>query len=277
MGSRIDDRRPFLAALTALIALAWLALWLWERSPSGRFLRHDPPTVVLVAIPSHSADGTIHAPIDHEHHGSTRHAGAVLPVAVAGWALMTAAMMLPTSLPLLALFHALTRRRPDRPLLVALVIAGYLGVWILFGVVAHAGDLRLHTLVEYGWLSDRAWLIGAAIVLLAGVYQFAPLKHRCLDRCRSPLSFIMDHWRGRRERLQALWLGIHHGLFCVGCCWSLMLLMFVVGVGSLGWMLLLGAVMAAEKNLPWGRRLSAPLGLIFLTWAVVMAVRGALA
>ena len=75
---------------------------------------------------------------------------------------------------------------------------------------------------------------------MAGVYQFTPLKYHCLDKCRAPLGFIMGHWRGRRERLQALRLGLHHGLFCVGCCWSLMLLMFAVGVGSLGWMLALG-------------------------------------
>jgi predicted metal-binding membrane protein len=116
---------------------------------------------------------------------------------------------------------------------------------------------------------------GALALIAAGVYQFTPLKYYCLDKCRSPLNFIMGHWNGRDAARQALALGVHHGLFCVGCCWSLMLLMFAVGAGSLGWMLVLGVVMAAEKNLPWGRRLSAPLGVTLLIWGIVMLLLGA--
>ena len=86
------------------------------------------------------------------------------------------------------------------------------------------------------------------------------------------MAFIVERWRGGSESAQSLRLGIDHGIFCVGCCWSLMLLMFVVGTGSLGWMLLLGLVMAAEKNLPWGRRLSAPLGASLLTVAAVIVL-----
>ena len=142
----------------------------------------------------------------------------------------------------------------------------------MFGLAVHVGDLRLHEAAHHSpWLAEHAWLIGAGTLLVAGAYQFTPLKYRCLDRCRSPLTFVMEHWRGRRERLEALRLGLRHGLFCLGCCWSLMLLMFAVGVGNLGWMLLLGAVMAAEKNLPWGRRLSAPLGAVLLSWGVAVA------
>ncbi|HEY7030784.1 MAG TPA: DUF2182 domain-containing protein [Thermomicrobiales bacterium] len=274
-----DDRRPFLATLLALIVLAWLVLWWWERSPSGTFLRHaEHPAAAIARVPSHDASDPVHTLGGHVHDGATGHPSAALPVVVLGWTLMTTAMMLPTTLPLLALFHGMTRRRPDRLLLVALVIAGYLSVWATFGVVAHAGDHRLRALVgQTGWLAHREWLIGAALPIVAGLYQFTPLKDHCLDRCRSPLGFVMGHWRGRRERWQALHLGLHHGLFCVGCCWSLMLLMFVVGVGSLGWMLLLGAVMAAEKNLPWGRRLSAPLGAALLAWGSVLLTRGVLA
>jgi predicted metal-binding membrane protein len=187
-------------------------------------------------------------------------------------------MMLATSLPLLALFHALTRRRRDWPLLAALVIAGFLAVWTTFGLVVHAADLRLHAAIAANQvLAPWTWLIGSATFLVAGVYQFTSLKFACLDRCRAPLGFILAHWRGQRERLAALRIGLHHGFFCVGCCWSLMLLMFAVGVGSLGWMLGLGAVMAAEKNLPWGRRLTAPLGLLFLTAGTALVLRHVIA
>jgi predicted metal-binding membrane protein len=196
-----------------------------------------------------------------------------LLVFVGGWMVMAIAMMLPTSLPFLVLFGRLVRGRPDSPGLIALLVAGYLGIWTIFGLVIHVVDLSFHEAVGHGaWLTGNAWILGAAPLLLAGAYQFSRLKYICLERCRSPLSFITEHWHGRHARIEALQLGIHHGLFCLGCCWSLMLLMFAVGVGSLGWMLALAAVMAVEKNMPWGRRLSAPLGVGLLAWGFVLIV-----
>jgi predicted metal-binding membrane protein len=152
---------------------------------------------------------------------------------------------------------------------------GYLGVWTLFGIFVHLADLALHAVVDQSqWLTANAWVLGSATFLLAGAYQFTPLKHWCLDKCRSPFSFIIGQWRGRQEQRQSFALGIHHGLFCLGCCWSLMLLMFVVGIGNIAWMLLLSAVMAAEKNLLWGRRLSAPLGTGLLGIGLAVALFG---
>jgi predicted metal-binding membrane protein len=190
---------------------------------------------------------------------------------------MTAAMMLPTTLPLLEIVARMGAARRDGRLLLGLVIAGYLGVWSLFGVVAHLADLGLHALVPQSpWLTFNGWALGAAILALAGLFQFSDLKRRCLEACRTPMTFVIQHWRGHNQRRQALLLGAHHGLYCVGCCWALMLLMFVVGTGSVGWMLALGAVMAAEKNLPWGRKLSAPLGVGLLVWsAAIVIVQGA--
>jgi predicted metal-binding membrane protein len=80
----------------------------------------------------------------------------------------------------------------------------------------------------------------------------------------------MGHWRGRQEKAQAFRLGAHHGLFCLGCCWSLMLLMFAVGAGNLGWMLALAAVMGVEKNVAWGKKISAPLGILLLGWGLIL-------
>jgi predicted metal-binding membrane protein len=120
------------------------------------------------------------------------------------------------------------------------------------------------TVHQIEWFEANPWAISAIIFVTAGIYQFTPLKYVCLDRCRSPLSFVTEHWQGRQEQMQSFQLGIHHGLFCLGCCWSLMLLMFAVGAGNIGWMLALGAVMAVEKNMPWGRRISKPLGVALL-------------
>ena len=234
--------RVFALSLGGLIVLAWIALFVWGLSPYGSFLSHEG-----------LGDGAITD-------------GYVVLLFVAGWVLMTVAMMLPTSWPLLMLFNTMTRRRPDHRRLVALVIGGYLGVWTTFGFVAHSGDRLLHEFVESNaWLSTHEWLIPAGILLLAGVYQFMPLKYKCLEKCRSPFAFIAESWHGADAGKESWWLGVRHGLFCLGCCWSLMLLMFAVGVGNLMWMLLLAAIMAMEKNASWGRKLSAPVGIWLIT------------
>jgi len=250
---RIDNRPYFVPLLGVLILLAWLALFAWGESPYGRFLRHDQLAEIDIGLNAGSL--------------------GLMAVFVSGWTVMTIAMMLPTSLPLFTLFRRLVRRRKDRGLLVALLIAGYLAAWAAFGLAAHVGDAFLHLGVErWHWLDDNSRYIAGGTVLIAGVYQFTPLKYKCLDQCRSPMSFIASRWQGGRERRRAFKLGIDHGIFCVGCCWSLMLLMFVVGMGNIAWMLGLGAVMAIEKNMPWGRRISVPLGFALVAAGVAVLV-----
>jgi predicted metal-binding membrane protein len=250
MYAHIHDRRLFTALFIGLVVLAWLALWGWGQSPFGNSLHH------------HTLGGVARDP-------------TLLLVAIAGWLVMIVAMMLPTSLPLIGLFVAMTRRRPDRWRLLGLLVGGYLAIWALFGLAAHLGDAALHVAITRSlWLTDRAWALGALTLLVAGVYQFTPLKYHCLDQCRSPMGFIAARWRGRAEGRQAVRLGLAHGLYCLGCCWSLMLLMFAVGAGNLGWMLLLGALMAAEKNLPWGRKFSPALGLALVALGMLVLLGG---
>lgn len=234
--------------LAGLIGLAWFALVVWGRSPYGRFLDHKNLDVARVE------------------------GGPVLLLFVLGWVVMIIAMMLPTSLPLVVLFRGIVRQRADRSLLISLLLLGYLSVWTIFGLTVHAGDAALHALVaSQAWIADRATQIGAATLLLAGAYQFTPLKYHCLERCRSPLAFIVGRWRGRQPAGDAFRLGVAHGLFCVGCCWSLMLVMFAVGAGNFAWMLVLGGIMAVEKNVPWGRQMSAPVGVVLLASGLVAA------
>jgi predicted metal-binding membrane protein len=242
-----------------LTAAAWLALLLWRQSPYGRYLDHGSWTEiglgagVCAALPA---------------------AVWAVPVVlyIGGWLLMIAAMMLPTVLPLLRRFERLVASRPNRGRLLALLIAGYLLAWLGFGVAAHLLDAGLReAALRSDWLLFNGWAVGSAILAGAGLFQFTRLKYHCLTRCRTPLSFIARHWRGRTPLRNALLLGLDHGVFCVGCCWAIMLLMFVVGTASLGWMLLLGAVMALEKNTPWGGRLSQPLGGILLAAAGLLA------
>jgi len=251
----IDQRTLFRALMAGLVASAWLTLWAWSGSPYARYLDHGRWTDVGIA-------GEICRAIP---------GGEVLLPALlyaAGWLVMIAAMMLPTTLPLLEIFRRVVAGRPDASRLVALVISGYVCAWLGFGLVAHAADWLLHAAVtKIPWLTANGWAVGAAVLAAAGLFQWSALKYRCLDKCRTPFGFVVERWRGGSPAREAWRLGIGHGVFCVGCCWALMLLMFVVGTASVGWMLALSAVMAAEKNLPGGHRISAPLGLALMAWA----------
>ena len=257
----LDRRDAWLPVIGGLITMAWLALAIWDQSPYGRYLDHGEwlQSGIVAHICRALPAGSV-----------------ILPALlyVTGWVLMTVAMMLPTTMPLLAIFAHITAGRPDRGLLLLLVIVGYLSIWIVFGLAAHAADMGLHAIVaRNAFLSFNGWIIGVIALMIAGMFQFSRFKYRCLDKCRTPFSFINEHWRGLAERRQSFLLGVHHGLFCVGCCWAIMLLMFLVGMGSVGWMLGIGAVMAIEKNVTWGRRLSAPLGVVLpLVSAVILVM-----
>lgn len=236
-----------LVVLSTLVLLAWWVLWMWSRSPHGHVLMHGS------AYPGMAADNLLQFGL----------------IFIGGWTLMTVAMMLPASFPLLVLCRRMLRGRRRAAWLLAVVIFGYLSVWVSVGVGLQVLNwLLLSTAERIAWHPAAPRVAAAAILGIAGSYQFSRLKYACLEKCRSPLSFLASHWQGNTDWLQALRLGATHGLFCVGCCWSLMLLMFVVGAGSLGAMLLLGVLMALEKNFLWGRRLSAPLGFLLLMGAV---------
>jgi predicted metal-binding membrane protein len=255
----MGTRRLFVPVFVMLSGTAWLALWLWEQSPYGRYLDHGRWTDIGIA-------GAICRAVPAGN--------LALPALIyaGGWMLMIAAMMLPTSLPLFRRFHRLTHARPDRAWLIALLTAGYLLAWAGFGVVAHLLDAAVHVAAQqWSWLLANGWVFGAAVLAVAGLFQFSRLKYRCLDKCRTPVGFIVRHWRGPGPWRSAFGLGFYHGLFCVGCCWGVMLLMFVVGTANVGWMLALGAVMAIEKNARWGNRLSRPLGGALVALAGLVA------
>lgn len=236
------DRAILAGSLLALSALAWVSLWAWSASPYGRYLHHE---------------------------------GGIAPVPVEavlfslGWVLMIVAMMLPSSVPLVLTFGAIVSRRPAPRRLVGLLLAGYLVVWAGFGLGAWVLDRAIHAAVDaLPWLAAHPQLIIGTTLAAAGLWQFSPLRARCLDECRSPLGFVLNRWRGVSPSPESFRMGVAHGAFCVGCCWSLMLVMFGVGLGSVAAMLALGALTAVERNLPWGRRLTRPVGVALILAAV---------
>ena len=194
-----------------------------------------------------------------------------LVVFLAGFQVMTVGMMLPSSMPMLSMMVQASRRQ-GRPRATQLAfLAGYAAVWTGFAAAAFLGDTVIHQVVHrWLWLYLHSWVIGAATLALAGGFQFSPLKERCLKQCRSPFSFFVHYYR---KGVGAAWrLGLRHGVFCLGSCWALMLVMFGLGVGSLVSMALLTGVMVVEKTFPGGQRLSPVIGGALLGLAVLWLV-----
>jgi predicted metal-binding membrane protein len=184
------------------------------------------------------------------------------------WVTMTAAMMLPSTLPMVSTFARVSSDRPgSRALSPAWVfVTGYLVAWTAYGLVAYAVYrlLRGAAPASAAWDARGPWLAGAALVG-AGLYQLTPLKTACLRRCRSPLHFVLR--RRYDGRVGALRLGFEHGSFCIGCCAGLMLALFALGVMSLVWMAVVGTLIFLEKVSPVGERVAFAL-------AVALAVLG---
>jgi predicted metal-binding membrane protein len=190
------------------------------------------------------------------------------------WVTMMAAMMLPSVAPMVLSFARVSRHRArlGRAAYVPtwIFVAGYLLAWTGYGLVAY-GVFRAVTELDTGflaWDEDGPWVAGGAIAA-AGLYQLTPLKEVCLRHCRTPLHFLLHGWK--EGRLGALRMGVVHGVYCVGCCWGLMIVLFALGVMSLVWMAGVAAVIFAEKVSRFGFRLSRVFALAFVILGVWIA------
>lgn len=241
-----------LACLAAAVALAWL--WLSRQAGAD----HGMP------MPATGASGD-----------AVWSASYLAPTFLM-WALMMVAMMLPSAIPMILLHARVARPRGRRggwaeTILFALT---YVAVWTFFSAAA---ALAQASLVAAGLLSALALSVGdtavaAALLAAAALYQFSSAKRVCLDQCRSPLFFILRLWRpGLRGSLR---LGLRHGLYCLGCCWMLMLLLFVGGVMNLAWVAMLAAIVLAEKYAPPAWRMNRVIGAALLAGAVGLAASG---
>ncbi len=185
------------------------------------------------------------------------------------WWIMMIAMMLPSAAPMILLHAALHRRGAAWTGLVrgswstAAFTLGYLLAWAAFSAVAVLLQWLLEraALLSPTMMRSTSGLLAAALLLLAGLYQLTPIKQACLRHCRGPVYFLTRHWRPGPQG--ALQMGIRHGLFCLGCCWGLMALLFFGGIMNLYLILALALAVLLEKLLPWGQRLSRITGALF--------------
>jgi predicted metal-binding membrane protein len=196
------------------------------------------------------------------------------------WGVMMVAMMFPSVAPMVVLFSTLARRKHEqneqagssRPSSsVWVFVAGYSLLWTLTGGIAYAGDLAMQSLPHtFPNLRTYGTLIGGATLIIAGLYQLTPLKYLCLTQCRSPFGFLVQHWQeGARGAFR---MGFQHGTYCLGCCWSLMAVMFVMGTMNLVWMGILSLVIFVEKIVPHGIRLGKTVGVGLIGLGLLMAV-----
>ena len=245
------QRAVILAALAALAALAWLYLFLAAADMTAAMAGMDRTMVI-------------------PPRGSTE-----LLLLFAMWWVMMVGMMLPSVAPVILTFATVNRNRAARgePYVPsALFTAGYLLAWVGFSLAATLAQEALEraNLISPMDMTTNSRLLGGLLFLAAGLYQFAPVKLACLRFCRSPLDFVVNHWRDGPGG--AVRMGLTHGLYCLGCCWVLMLLLFVGGVMNLLWVAFLGVVVLVEKLSagPWMGRIGGALMMIYGAWLLAM-------
>lgn len=232
------------------LSLVTLLSWAYMLKLAGGMAHHGHETMALMTLP---------APPGWDWH--------TLGLTVSMWCVMMIAMMLPSTAPMVSTFTRVYEQRRQLPggivVPTSIFVAGYLAMWSVFGVVAAVLQLALHEAALVASPMDKLGPQASAVLLIAaGALQFSAFKVACLEKCRTPLSFLLAEWR--EGRVGAFVMGIRHGAFCVGCCWALMLLMFVGGTMNLLWMAGLTVLVLLEKVLRNGYGFSRIAGVVMI-------------
>ena len=243
------DRIVVLCALTVIVALSWAYIL----SLASDMQNMDP--AMEMAMPQVQTWGAVD-----------------FALMFVMWAVMMVAMMTPSAAPMILMFAGVNRRRQEQqaPYVPASVfLVGYLVVWAAFSVVATAAQWGLHALSLLSpMMVSTSPVLGGILLLIAGIYQWTPFKHACLSKCRSPLGFVLNEWR--EGRWGAFLMGLKHGGYCTGCCWSLMALLFVAGVMNLLWVAAIAGFVLLEKVAPAGHRMGQAAGVLMVAGGVVL-------
>lgn len=244
--SDLSARKPqreqylILGSLLFLAALAWVLLIWQSRSMSNQAM------------------------------GLTMGMSAALFIAI--WIVMMIAMMFPTAAPMILMFskiYASKRQQQQAFVPTWVFVSAYLLIWSLCGVLLYPLALGIENLAANSmWLMNNAARIGGAILLLAGLYQLSPFKHICLSKCRTPVQFILSSWHDGYGG--AFRMGLEHGIYCLGCCWLLFVILFPLGIMNIAIMALITALIFAEKALPFGRQISQLAGLSLIIYGALV-------
>lgn len=249
------ERAVVAIGLAALVALAWFYVW----GGAGMGMS--------------ALDMTSATLFPHRQEDMLGEMDVSAPVIALMWWVMMIAMMTPSAAPLVLLYIRVARHRDAEQSAgaaiapAAFVAAGYLLAWMAFSLVAAAVQELLQPagLISGMMLWSKTAALSATVLAAAGLYQLSPLKRSCLAKCRAPAQFLVRHWKP--GRLGAVWLGVRHGAYCVGCCWLLMALLFVGGVMNLVWIAALTLFVLVEKLAPRGPFISTVSGVFLLAWA----------
>jgi predicted metal-binding membrane protein len=237
-------RNVILGVLLALAAAAWTLL-VWQHAGAAMDMAMATPTMGMRA-----------------------------PLFLTIWGVMMVAMMFPTAAPMILTFHkvqANKRQRGEAFVSTWVFVSAYTLVWTLSGIAAYAGALAAEAIAARAALSPATTArIGGAILVAAGVYQLTPFKDLCLSKCRTPISFIMTSWRDGASG--ALSMGLLHGLYCLGCCWLLFVILFPLGTMNIAAMAVITVVIFAEKALPWGRPVTRATAVALAAYGAVVLV-----
>lgn len=247
------DRLVVAAGLLAVTLLAWLNLWQTAADMAAMGAEAEAHAAMGMVMP------------DMRGWGVADSFWLLLM-----WTVMMVAMMLPSAAPLILLVVGTYRRRGrDARWLTAAFAGGYVAAWVAFSAVAALAQTVLHrtALLSPSMVSGSAWFAGG-ILILAGVYQWLPLKNACLAHCRSPFHFLTHEWR--EGATGALVMGLRHGWSCVGCCWALMALLFVTGVMNLLWVAVIAAFVLVEKLARQGPLVGRVAGLLCAAWGAAV-------
>jgi predicted metal-binding membrane protein len=190
------------------------------------------------------------------------------------WSVMMVGMMLPSVLPTVMIYSMVAKKAAKDGKTVATTgyfVSGYILIWIGFSLLATISQYALEKLdMLSAMMVSNNNILGGALLLIAGAWQFTPLKDQCLEQCRSPVEFIYQNWQ--KGNAGAMQMGIRHGLFCLGCCWALMLLLFVGGVMNLLWIAILTIFVLLEKILPFGSESGKVIGVLMLIVGTVFLI-----
>ena len=247
------DQKIILCSIAVIVLLAWTVMF-----NDARGMEHASPHMTMCSMP----------------RVSFWSAADFFPLFVM-WSVMMVAMMLPSVTATALLFSKInrTRREQNNPFVSTWIfLSGYLLVWTGFSFLVSLLQLYLQTksLLSCEMILTHSSVAGI-VLLCAGIFQFTPLKTACLSHCRSPFQFLMTDWR--EGKWGALLMGLRHGIFCAGCCWALMLLLFVMGVMNFLWIAVLSVFVLLEKMSPKTLRVNCVWGILFIGWGTLIICR----